>query len=106
MRYYKKQTRCWAQIPARRAASIVPRRHAAASMRAVMHHRLLLRVFPAFLMVAVCDFGLGCSSSPASQSTPTFNFAWDWTGIVGTGQSLSVGDLGTPVIAISNRTAT
>ena len=50
-------------------------------------------------MVAVCDFGLGCSSSPASPQTPTFNFAWDWTGIVGTGQSLSVGALGTPVIA-------
>jgi hypothetical protein len=51
-------------------------------------------------MVAVCDFGLGCSSSPASQQTPTFNFAWDWTGLVGTGQSLSVGALGTPVIAM------
>jgi hypothetical protein len=50
-------------------------------------------------MVAVCASGLGCSSSPASQQTPTFNFAWDWTGIVGTGQSLSVGALGTPVIA-------
>jgi hypothetical protein len=51
-------------------------------------------------MVTVCDFGLGCSSSPASQQTPTFNFAWDWTGLVGTGQSLSVGDHGAPVIAM------
>jgi hypothetical protein len=50
-------------------------------------------------MVAVCEFGPGCSSSPASHETPTFNFGWDWTGIVGTGQSLSVGALGTPVIA-------
>jgi hypothetical protein len=68
-------------------------------MRAVMHQRLLLRVVPSFLIVAVCEFGFGCSSSPAHQDTPTFNFAWDWTGIVGTGQSLSVGALGTPVIA-------
>ena len=68
-------------------------------MRAAMHHRLPLRVIPFFLLVAVCEFGPGCSSSPASHETPTFNFAWDWTGIVGTGQSLSVGDHGTPVIA-------
>ena len=46
MRYYKKQTRCWAQIPSRRAASIVPRRCAADSMRAVMHHRLLRSCLP------------------------------------------------------------
>src|SRR4051812_46199364 len=65
-----------------------------------MHRRLLLRVVPFFLMVAASPFGLGCSSSPGSQETPTFNFAWDWTGIVGTGQSLSVGALGTPVIAM------
>src|SRR3954463_7603666 len=68
-------------------------------MRAVLHQRLLLRVVPSFLIVAVCEFGFGCSSSPAHQEKPTFNFAWDWTGIVGTGQSLSVGALGTPVIA-------
>jgi hypothetical protein len=30
---------------------------------------------------------------------PAPNFAWDWVGIVGTGQSLSVGALGTPVLA-------
>ena len=65
-----------------------------------MHQCVFLRVVPSFLlMLALCDFGLGCSSSPKSQQTPTFNFAWDWTGIVGTGQSLSVGTFGTPVIA-------
>ena len=28
---------------------------------------------------------------------PMPNFAWDWTGIIGTGQSLSIGGLGTPI---------
>ena len=37
--------------------------------------------------------GLGCGSSP-SKEMENFNFLWDWTGIIGTGQSLSVGALG------------
>jgi hypothetical protein len=32
---------------------------------------------------------------------PPLNIAWDWVGIVGTGQSLSVGAFGTPVLAMS-----
>ena len=42
----------------------------------------------------------GCGGdSDGGGAPPTFNFAWDLVGIVGTGQSLSVGALGTPVIA-------
>ena len=37
--------------------------------------------------------GLGCGGSSPGPSE-TLNFLWDWTGIVGTGQSLSVGALG------------
>ncbi|HZL20629.1 MAG TPA: dockerin [Polyangia bacterium] len=47
--------------------------------------------------LAIAWGAAGCSSSP-SKSTPdaggdasTVNVAWDWVGIVGTGQSLSVG---------------
>ena len=44
-------------------------------------HRLLsLLVFA----VAVGGPGPGCSGDGGA---PSFNFAWDWTGIVGTGQS-------------------
>ena len=46
----------------------------------------------------------GCSSSgskPADGGADagSYNFAWDWVGIVGTGQSLSVGAYGTPELA-------
>ena len=49
------------------------------------------------LALAMVLAGAGCSSS-APKSSPdggpdasTFNVAWDWVGIIGTGQSLSVG---------------
>lgn len=48
------------------------------------------------LALAAALVGPGCGGDAAA---PTFNFAWDLVGIVGTGQSLSVGGLGTPVIA-------
>ena len=47
------------------------------------------------LALAVPLVGSGCGGDAA----PTFNFGWDLVGIVGTGQSLSVGGLGTPVLA-------
>jgi hypothetical protein len=61
-------------------------------------HRCLL--LPACLL-ALLAAAPGCSSDSNHPAGPTghFNFAWDWTGIVGTGQSLSVGALGTPVLA-------
>ena len=59
-----------------------------------------------FLLTALgfASAGAGCSSDAGGTPTgmggmggggggmQTYNFAWDWTGIVGTGQSLSVGD--------------
>ncbi|MBW8879679.1 MAG: dockerin, partial [Acidobacteria bacterium] len=51
------------------------------------------------LSLALSAGGLGCASDPKGMSEPPFNFAWDWTGIVGTGQSLSVGAVGTPELA-------
>jgi hypothetical protein len=46
----------------------------------------------------------GCSSNggketadAAGDAAASLNFGWDWNGVVGTGQSLSVGGLGTPV---------
>jgi hypothetical protein len=52
-----------------------------------------------FSLLALLVVPAACGSS--SGGSPTFNAAWDWTGIVGTGQSLSVGALGTPVQAVS-----
>jgi hypothetical protein len=49
---------------------------------------------------AVALGGPGCSSGgDGGDSGPTYNFPWDLVGIVGTGQSLSVGALGTPILA-------
>jgi hypothetical protein len=63
------------------------------------------RTFPYSLLAAatvvVALGGVGCGSgssgNPDAGNQPTYNFPWDWVGIVGTGQSLSVGALGTPV---------
>jgi hypothetical protein len=58
------------------------------------------------LVCALCLSLAACSSTSSSgtpsdggMDAPTFTFAWDWVGVVGTGQSLSVGALGTPPIA-------
>jgi hypothetical protein len=57
------------------------------------------------LALAVVLSGAGCSSSSAKSSpdggsdAATFNVAWDWVGIVGTGQSLSIGGNATAVTA-------
>jgi len=56
---------------------------------------LLLQV----LALAVAFVGPGCGGDGGGAPAPTFNFAWDMVGIVGTGQSLSVGALGTPILA-------
>jgi len=53
------------------------------------------------LALAVALIGPGCGGDDGGGPAPTFNFAWDLVGIVGTGQSLSVGALGTPIIATS-----
>jgi len=46
------------------------------------------------------DGGTGDDSGTGSDAAPTLNLAWDWTGVVGTGQSLSVGGTaGTPSAA-------
>ena len=66
----------------------LPMKHIAAARRP------LLQV----LALAVALVGPGCGGD-GGAAAPTFNFAWDMVGIVGTGQSLSVGALGTPIIA-------
>jgi hypothetical protein len=66
-------------------------------MRAMTTRFRFTRWFAPSLALAL--FGAGCGSDAPKTTTPTFNFEWDWTGIIGTGQSLSVGALGTPVIA-------
>src|SRR5664279_1754028 len=33
----------------------------------------------------------------APDSAPSLNLGWDWNGLIGTGQSLSIGGLGTPI---------
>ena len=58
-------------------------------------------------------FSLACSASGGGADAgspdtgvdagPTLNFGWDWNGLIGTGQSLSVGGLGSPLTAITQR---
>ena len=50
-----------------------------------------------FSLLALAAGALGCGGDGGSG--PTFTFAWDWVGVVGTGQSLSVGANGTPYLA-------
>ena len=53
--------------------------------------------FCRLVALAIAWGAAGCSSSPSKSNSDagadasTFNVAWDWVGIVGTGQSLSVG---------------
>ena len=77
------------------------------------HHNATRPFLAAFLGIALAlaSGGSGCSSDTGPGATgtggmggggggmQTYNFAWDWVGIVGTGQSLSVGAVGTPVLA-------
>jgi hypothetical protein len=57
------------------------------------------------LAAAACSLAaIGCSSSASNNpdgGAPTLNVAWDWVGIVGTGQSLSVGAYGNPANAMT-----
>jgi hypothetical protein len=58
------------------------------------------------LLIALFAAGLGCSRADSAPAPATrvpgalaLNKAWDWHGIIGTGQSLSVGVQGTPLRA-------
>jgi hypothetical protein len=56
----------------------------------------LLRV--ALMAASVCAMLTTSISAPSAHGIPA-NLAWDWSGIIGTGQSLSVGAQGLPVIS-------
>lgn len=56
----------------------------------------LFRLWGAFCVCAVSAAGY----AQAVDSSPKAHRPWDWTGIIGTGQSLSVGARGVPVISI------
>src|SRR5579883_221984 len=43
--------------------------------------------------------GIGDGAAEAEAGPVTLNVPWDWAGVVGTGQSLAVGQMGTPVKA-------
>src|SRR4051812_12222495 len=53
------------------------------------------------LACASALFAFACtqteSKSPALSAAPKPHIAWDWTGIIGTGQSLGVGQNGRPI---------
>jgi len=65
-----------------------------------MTRRPPLRLLIPALSLAIAASTAACSSD-SNHPTPTthYNFAFDWTGIVGTGQSLSVGALASQVLA-------
>jgi hypothetical protein len=58
----------------------------------------LLHFFPLMSSVILCAALTGCSS-PAARSTSGAapKLPWDWSGVIGTGQSLAVGDHGRPI---------
>ena len=45
------------------------------------------------------DAGSDIAVDTGVDTGPSLSFGWDWNGIVGTGQSLAVGGLGTPITA-------
>src|SRR5262245_9890198 len=73
-------------------------------MRAMNHRLSTTRALSFVFGLAAASFAAaGCGGDGGGGTTPTYNFAWDWTGIVGTGQSLSVGAQGTPILANQQR---
>ena len=50
-------------------------------------------------MIGLNGVWLPASSAAASSSNGSLNLPWDWTGIIGTGQSLSVGEQGSPAMS-------
>src|SRR5450432_1535122 len=58
----------------------------------------LLHFFPLMSSVILCAALTGCSSPAArSKSGAAPRLPWDWSGVIGTGQSLAVGDHGRPI---------
>jgi hypothetical protein len=74
----------------------IEREAASHNMRAMTLHRA--SIFCGLSLLAASASGSGCGGD-GGGSGPTYNFAWDWVGVVGTGQSLSVGANGTPYLA-------
>lgn len=64
--------------------------------------KLIALAAPWFFLVA-CSAGGGGSPDAGVDAGPTLNFGWDWNGLIGTGQSLSVGGLGSPLTATTQR---
>jgi len=69
---------------------------------------LLSLLLVSLLLVSACSSNGGkpgtatdAGADTGADAGPTLSFAWDWTGVIGTGQSLSVGggDSGTPLVA-------
>jgi hypothetical protein len=78
-------------------------------MRAVAPRKPFRRLVLPPVALALAWGPLGCSSSPSESTSDgggdasTFSVAWDWVGIVGTGQSLSVGGNAPSVTATQQR---
>jgi hypothetical protein len=60
------------------------------------HQRHLLSIVKSALLCGALAMGSSLRAADMTQS-PALNLPWDWTGIIGTGQSLSVGEQGKPV---------
>jgi hypothetical protein len=64
-----------------------------------VNNRTISRGFKILAVVLAGGVGASCgggSGSGGPPPPPSLNIAWDWVGIVGTGQSLSVGAFGNP----------
>lgn len=58
-----------------------------------------VRLFLLAISGTVCVMLTPSSASAAVASGDAANFPWDWSGVIGTGQSLSVGEGGRPVLS-------
>jgi hypothetical protein len=56
-----------------------------------------LRFFSFMSSVILCAALAGCSSAAPKSKSAALKLPWDWSGVIGTGQSLAVGDHGRPI---------
>ena len=68
-----------------------------------MFDRKLIALGAPWLFFVACSGGGGSKPDAGVDAGPTLNFGWDWNGLIGTGQSLSIGGLGSPLTATTQR---
>jgi hypothetical protein len=63
----------------------------------IKSHSISVAVICLAVVVTVSCRQVPIQGHGSTAAAPKANIIWDWTGIIGTGQSLGVGQFGTPV---------